>query len=76
MCTKGWILSGRSVGATVIGWGGGRCIVISASFEYYLIRVHANLVQHPSNDISIYIADMITHTKHRTSSKHDLRDII
>ena len=28
-------------------------IVILDSCEYYLIRVHENLVQHPSNNISI-----------------------
>ena len=33
--------------------GGGKAIVILASCEYYFIRVHENLVQHPSNDISI-----------------------
>ena len=30
-------------------------IVILASYEHYFIRVHKNLVQHPSNIISIVI---------------------
>ena len=32
------------------GWGG---IVILAICEYHFIRIHENLVQHPSNNIGI-----------------------
>ena len=43
----------------VRGGGGiqlvGGSIVIAASREYYFIRVHENLMQHPSNNISIWI---------------------
>ena len=40
-----------------MGWGkrGGYWgIVILSSCEYHFIRVHENLVQHPSNNMSIY----------------------
>ena len=45
--------SSRSRGDWVNGliWG----IVILASCEYHFIRAHANLVQYPSNYISIYV---------------------
>ena len=35
------------------GWGKGG-IVILASFKHHFIRVHENLEQHPSNNISIF----------------------
>ena len=36
-------------------------IVILASMEYHFIRVHENLMQHPSNNISIVISDATSH---------------
>ena len=43
--------SSRNGGLWKIGWMG--CIVTLASSDFYLIRVYENLVQHPSNNISI-----------------------
>ena len=40
---------GEAIGS--MGWMGD--LVILASCEYYFYRVHENLVQHPSNNISI-----------------------
>ena len=37
------------------GWDKRSCIVILASSDFNFIRVHENLVQHPSNNISIVI---------------------
>ena len=44
-------------------------IVILVSCEYYFIRVYENLVQHPSNNISIICLDL-EHDKLRKKSYH------
>ena len=38
---------------SLFSWKGGVGIVILVSCEYYFIRVHENMVQHPSYNISI-----------------------
>ena len=42
-------------------WGGWEGIVILASCEYHCIRVHENLVQHPSNNIAIICIQVQKH---------------
>ena len=55
-----FVQGGRGLGKELMG-----DMVIFASFEYYFIRVHENLMQHPSNNISIgrYNIDSLTPLK-------------
>ena len=64
-CRYFWLLTWTSLIVQFVhsmegrGWdkGGGWGIVILASCDYHFIRVHENLVQHPSNNISNIFID-------------------
>ena len=62
----------------VRGRGRGRMsdIVILASYEINFIRVHKNLVQHPSNNISIVIIRVIIQPKRKFKKKFAFVDTV
>ena len=49
------LIYGQFVRGKGIGYSGGWGYLYLASCEHHFIRVHENLVQYPSNDISIGI---------------------
>ena len=40
-----------------VDWGVGGMVIL-ASYEFHFIRIHENMMQHPSNNISVVVAPL------------------